>query len=124
MMYKVTMRCGHVGEGKFIPITYVIIANSKKEAVEKATRIPRVKHNDPDSLIHISTCSYIEAERIRAINDNDPYLKSTRDNPVNLDLIRNRIKTMPNRKNLKPNCMKRVSNLWQKTIQEAMQYAY
>ena len=39
MMYKVTMRCGHVGDGKYIPITYVVIAESKKEAIEKAKEV-------------------------------------------------------------------------------------
>lgn len=124
MMYKVTMRCGHVGEGRFIPITYVVNANSKSEAIDVARCIPRVKHDDPDAVIHISTCSLEEAERIRAINNNDPYLKSTYDNPIELELIKDRIKKMPNRRCMKSNTVRRASNLWQRTIQEGIQYAY
>jgi hypothetical protein len=118
------MRCGHVGEGRFIPITYVVNGNSKSEAIEAARRIPRVKHEDPDAVIHISTCSEEEARQIRAINNNDPYLKSTYDNPIDLELIKDRIKKMPNRRGMKSNTVRRASNLWQRTMQEAMQYAY
>lgn len=125
MMYKVTMRCGHVGDGKYIPITYVVIAESKKEAIEKAIRIPRVKHDDPNALIHISSCSEKEAIVIRERNNDDPYLKGTYDNPVDINLIKDRIRMMPVQlKSAKPKERKRPSNLWNRYLLEEVQYAY
>lgn len=125
MMYKATMRCGHVGDGKYIPITYVVIADSKKEAIEKARRIPRVKHDDPDALIHISSCNASEAKRIKEINSNDPYLKSTYENPIDLNLIKDRIRNMPAQlKSCKAKETKRLSNIWYRYVVEETQYAY
>lgn len=73
--YKVVCKCGHVGKMKYIPITFAVCASSGKAAQERARKIPRVKHDAEDAVIHCTKISYEEYLIIREINDNDSYLK-------------------------------------------------
>lgn len=43
--YKVTVQRGHQGSGRFIPITFVFNASNIHSAIQKAKRMPGVKHN-------------------------------------------------------------------------------
>jgi len=74
--YKVTAMCGHVGKRHYVPINFAVIAPSGKEAARKTRSFPRVKHDRKDAIIQCSEVSEEEYRKIRAINDNDPYLKA------------------------------------------------
>lgn len=41
--FEVQAMCGHVGKGKYIPISFPVIAINGKEAAEKVRSYPRVK---------------------------------------------------------------------------------
>lgn len=45
--YAVTVQRGHCGCGRTAPITFYVQANSLLEAMDKARRMPGVKHNKP-----------------------------------------------------------------------------
>lgn len=77
--YKVVCKCGHVGKMKYIPIAFAICAESAKEAKQRARKIPRVKHDAIDAIIHCTKISYEEYLIIREINENDSYLKCCND---------------------------------------------
>lgn len=72
--YKVTCKCGHVGQSHFIRIVFPINASSGKEASQIARNIGRVKHEHKFAIIN---CEEIDQEEYRiliVINKNDPYL--------------------------------------------------
>lgn len=73
-MYKVIAKCGHVGKGKYIPITFAINANDGKEAARIARNIPRVKHNKKDAIINVIKIDLEEYLSLKEKNANDPYL--------------------------------------------------
>lgn len=55
MRYAVTAKCGHTGFGPgfYIPITFIVSAESAKEAAIKARQIPRVKHHHKDAISEV-----------------------------------------------------------------------
>ena len=73
--YAVTMKTGHVSRCFYIPITFGIIAENKKEAVKIAKRIPRVKRNHKDCVLGIREITKDEYLLINLKNNNDPFLK-------------------------------------------------
>ena len=48
--YLVTTKCGHVGKGHYVPITFPIKAENGKEAAKIARMLPRVKHHHWDAI--------------------------------------------------------------------------
>ena len=72
--YLVTTKCGHVGKGHYVPITFPIKAENGKEAAKIARMLPRVKHHHWDAILK---CEKVTAEEymIQLIkNACDPYL--------------------------------------------------
>ena len=74
--YLVTTMCGHVGKKQYIPINFAIEAETPMEAMEKARRIPRVKHDRKDTILAIKPISYEAYLEQRKGNRNDPYLRA------------------------------------------------
>jgi len=72
--FAVTAKCGHVGKRNYIPITYAIVANSKKEAAQIARYLPRVKHDYKDAIIEVEEIDRIKYSEINMSNNNDAYL--------------------------------------------------
>ena len=73
--YSVTCKCGHVGGKKcYIPITFVVIAESKKDAANKARWFPRCKHHHKDCILSVQELTFEEFEKLKMYNSNDPYL--------------------------------------------------
>ena len=79
--FAVTAKCGHVGRRFYIEKTFGVIAESKKEAAQKAKLIPRVKHDHKDVIISVNDISYEEFNKINKKNSKDPYFscKNTQD---------------------------------------------
>lgn len=72
--FKVEAKCGHVGRGKCIWITFVTIAENEKEAAKRARSFKRVKHNHKYIIRNLKEISFEEFVEIRSQNDIDPYL--------------------------------------------------
>jgi len=72
--FAVKCKCGHVSRRYYIPITFGIIANNKKEAATIARKKGRVKHNHKDAILNNYEISYVEYLRIKKENKEDPYL--------------------------------------------------
>lgn len=73
--FAVTAKCGHVGRGQCIFITFPIIAYTAEEASKIAREIPRVKHHHGDCIFKTEE---IEIEKYYILiekNNNDPFLK-------------------------------------------------
>ena len=49
--YEVTAKCGHVGKGFYIPITFPVRAKSAAEAASVTRAFPRVKHDHKDAIL-------------------------------------------------------------------------
>ena len=74
--FAVTAKSGHVGLGRFIPITYYTMASSGKEAARKVRAFGRVKHDDPMAIISCEIISYEEYIQGIEDNSNHPYFTS------------------------------------------------
>lgn len=75
MYYEVTTKCGHVGKGKYVIISFPVMAKSKKEAAQIARGIPRVKHDHKDAIKEVKEISKERYEILKTNNLLDPYLK-------------------------------------------------
>ena len=73
--YKVTCKCGHVGKQNYIPISFAVIAQTKKEASAIARQLPRVKHHRKYAILECIETSFEEFRFLKDINKHDPYLK-------------------------------------------------
>lgn len=74
--YLVMTKCGHVGKTKYIPITFPISAENKKDAARIARNMPRVKHHHKDAIISVKEVLKNEFEFQEKINESDLYLKA------------------------------------------------
>ena len=72
--FKVEAKCGHVGHGKCIWITFATAADNGKEAARKVRDFKRVKHDHKDAIGSVKEISFEEFIAIKAANDADPYL--------------------------------------------------
>lgn len=72
--FKVEAKCGHVGRGKCIWITFATAADSGKEAARKVRDFKRVKHDHKDAIRKVTEIDFEEFIAIKAANDADPYL--------------------------------------------------
>ena len=72
--FKVEAKCGHVGRGKCIWITFAATADNGKEAAKKVRDFKRVKHDHKDAIGSVKEISFEEFIVIKATNDADPYL--------------------------------------------------
>ena len=73
--FMVIAKCGHVGRKNYIPVKFVVVAESGKEAAKKVRQFPRVKHDHKDAILDVRCITLEEFLEIKEINNNDPYLK-------------------------------------------------
>ena len=73
--FAVQTKCGHVGRNYYIPITFAVVAESKKEAARIGRLIPRVKHNHKDAIIDVREIDHDEYVIICTENGKNEYLK-------------------------------------------------
>ena len=76
--YSITVRCGHVGRYKYLPIEFAIAATNCNEAINKAINIPRVKTHSNKDVLSYSEISYSEYLKIRNTNKDNDYLHASR----------------------------------------------
>ena len=110
--FLVTTKCGHVGKKFFIPITFPIMAENKKEASTIAREFPRVKRHHWDAILSCSEVTADAYEKQKAINNDDFYLKvrSKQEQKIHMSTISDRLlpdnhvnEIKRNRKSNKPN---------------------
>ena len=75
MYYEVITKCGHVGKGKYIEVSFPVIAQSKKEAARIARNIPRVKHDHKDAIREVKEITKERFDEIERLNNMDEYLR-------------------------------------------------
>lgn len=89
--FAVTCRCGHVGNGNFIPFTFAVAADSILEAQKKAVSIPRVKHDSALAIINSKEISFEDFTMLQKKNALDPYLKAKNKKDMKNENITSRI---------------------------------
>ena len=67
--FKVEAKCGHVGHGKCIWITFATTADNGKEAARKVRDFKRVKHDHKDAIRSTTEIDFEEFIAIKAAND-------------------------------------------------------
>jgi hypothetical protein len=73
-LYVVSVKGGHVGRHRYMPIEFPIKATSKKEAASIARARPRVKHDHPDAILSVThVTEEVFMDTVRR-NREDPYL--------------------------------------------------
>ena len=92
--YHVTAKCGHVGKGYYIPITFAVKAGSATEAASYTRLIPRVKHDHKDAILQVEEVDIIDYLDLYYYNSFDPYLqcRNKREQMQEYDTIIFRIK--------------------------------
>ena len=73
--YAVIVKCGHCGDGFYIPIMFTTKANNVHTAIRDIKMTPRVKREKSDCVLDAFEISELEKFVIDAINDHDDYLK-------------------------------------------------
>ena len=74
--YAVIVKCGHAGEGYFIPIMYPINAKDKESAIEIVKKVKsRVQRDKPDCVLAVFEIDLVDYLLIELINEHDTYLK-------------------------------------------------
>ena len=69
--YEVIAKCGHVGKGKCVLITFACAAENGKEAAAKVRAYARVKHHHKDAIRNVRKILFEEYIKLRAENDAD-----------------------------------------------------
>lgn len=72
--FEVNAKCGHVGQGKCIYISFAVPAQNKKEAAAKVRNFPRVKHNHKDAIRYVKEICFEAYIVLADENGADPYL--------------------------------------------------
>lgn len=75
--FEVIAKCGHVGKGYYIPISFAIIARNRSDAANVTRNKARVKHDRPDAIIAVNRLTKEEYEELKRQNEADPYLNCT-----------------------------------------------
>ena len=73
--FAVTAKCGHVRKGKYIEVTFAIVAESGKEAAKIGRTMPRVKHDHPMAILNVVELSEDDYNELYNENRNNPYLQ-------------------------------------------------
>ncbi|MBN3489918.1 leucine-rich repeat domain-containing protein [Acholeplasma equirhinis] len=91
--YLVTVKCGHVGRDKYMPITFPVMAHDRKQASDIARVFPRVKKDHPDVVISAELVTEEQYYKQVEENNKDPYLhiKRKMDQKKIMDLIEHRL---------------------------------
>ena len=72
--FKVEAKCGHVGRGNCIWITFATTAETAKEAAKNVREFRRVKHHHKNAIRSVVEITLEEFVQIKMANDIDPYL--------------------------------------------------
>jgi hypothetical protein len=120
--YKVTVKGGHVGRNKYIPIILAIMANNGKDAAYKARWTPRVKHHHKDAIIACEEINIDEYLFLNKINQEDPYFlcKSIQDQKLFLPNIENRLQAEEKQSHVKKNIKGIKKNRYQMKLNKYM----
>ena len=73
--FAVIVRCGHCGDGNFIPIMFTVLCKDIYTAIEAVKTNPRVQRDKEDVILAAFEITEHEQFFIEAINDHDPYLR-------------------------------------------------
>lgn len=82
--FAVTAKCGHVRKGKYIEVTFAIVAESGKEAAKIGRTMPRVKHDHPMAILNVVELSEDDYNELYNENRNNPYLQCKNKQEQNL----------------------------------------
>ncbi len=74
-IYAVILRCGHCGEGYFIPIMFTALAKDVYSAIETVKTNPRVQRQKKDVVLAVFEITPLERYFIDSVNNHDSYLK-------------------------------------------------
>lgn len=74
--FAVIARCGHCGDGFYIPIMFTQKCKDRETAVDLVKLLARVKRDKKDAILDSFQITEFERFFIEAINDHDPYLKN------------------------------------------------
>lgn len=66
--FKVVAKGGHVGTGKYKPLSFAFAAENILEAMDRAKAMPGVKHSDIGAILSAREVTYEEFERLRRIS--------------------------------------------------------
>ena len=124
--YHVTAKCGHVGKGYYIPITFAVRAASATEAASYTRMIPRVKHDHKDAILRVEEVDIIDYLDLYYDNSFDPYLQcsSKREQMQEFDAIFHRICKEDSKKvRTKEECSAKPVYDGKKRIRNVRQYA-
>ena len=72
--FAVIVKCGHCGNGYYVPVLFSSYCKDVETAVERIKAMPRVKRDYKYAVIDAFEISEIESYLIKAINANDDYL--------------------------------------------------
>ncbi len=73
--YAVIARCGHCGNGYFIPIMFGVVAKDIKTAIEVTKIRPRVKRVGTEAILDAFEITFVQKLFIDAVNSHDSYLR-------------------------------------------------
>lgn len=101
--FLVTAKCGHVGKGYYIPITFAVVSESKQTAAAFTRELGRVKHHHKDAIIDVAEVMWEEYRAQSFHNARDPYLNISYGQKFKLPLsdLAERILPEPEKKNYK-----------------------
>lgn len=78
--FAVFAKCGHVGNGYYMPICFAVKAKNLEGAVKLTKEFPRVKRDSKHCIIGAVEVSDVEYYLLHYANDNDLYLNSNLNN--------------------------------------------
>lgn len=73
--YAVIAKCGHCGDGYFIPIMFTEKCKDIQNAIELVKATPMVKRDRKDCILEAFEITSFEKFCIESVNAHDPYLK-------------------------------------------------
>ena len=74
-IYAVIVRCGHCGDGYFIPIMFTAKSKDIYTAIEAVKVNPRIQRQKKDAVLSAFEITALEQHFIESVNNHDPYLK-------------------------------------------------
>ena len=74
--YAVILKCGHCGDGFYIPIIFTCKCRDRETAVALTKTKARVKRDKKDAVLDSFQITEFERFFIESINDHNPYLKN------------------------------------------------
>ncbi len=89
--FAVTCRCGHVGNGNYIPFTFAVIADNMLAAQQKAVKIPRVKHNNQSAVLTSTEISCEDYYYLKEKNSVDPYFNAKCKKDIRCESVQSRV---------------------------------